>query len=116
VRELNDFERLFRHVKIWLQTSPGISRWRRVLRNSSAQGNDAPMGMAHAQADADRVKSFVSVLSVFVTDVCTCCATITCHEEFIGPRFLVLYAARRCHPLDEGDRLRDIRNQFGIGL
>jgi succinate dehydrogenase / fumarate reductase iron-sulfur subunit len=37
-------------------------------------------------------------------------------EQFIGPRFLVHVAALEMHPLDVGDRLQDLRTQFGIGL
>ena len=37
-------------------------------------------------------------------------------EQFIGPRFLVYAAALEMHPLDVGDRLQDLRTQFGIGL
>jgi succinate dehydrogenase / fumarate reductase iron-sulfur subunit len=38
------------------------------------------------------------------------------HEQFIGPRFLVYAAALEMHPLDRGDRVEDLRKQFGIGL
>jgi succinate dehydrogenase / fumarate reductase iron-sulfur subunit len=37
-------------------------------------------------------------------------------DQFIGPRFLVYAAALEMHPLDVGDRLADLRKQFGIGL
>jgi succinate dehydrogenase / fumarate reductase iron-sulfur subunit len=38
------------------------------------------------------------------------------HEEFVGPRFLVYTAALEMNPLDEGDRISELRHQYGIGL
>lgn len=37
-------------------------------------------------------------------------------DQFIGPRFLVYVAALEMHPLDVGDRLKDLKTDFGIGL
>jgi succinate dehydrogenase / fumarate reductase iron-sulfur subunit len=38
------------------------------------------------------------------------------HEQFIGPRFLVYTAALEMHPLDEADRVPQLKELFGIGL
>jgi succinate dehydrogenase / fumarate reductase iron-sulfur subunit len=38
------------------------------------------------------------------------------HDQFIGPRFLVYMAALEMHPLDEADRIPELRKQDGIGL
>jgi succinate dehydrogenase / fumarate reductase iron-sulfur subunit len=79
---------------------------------------DAPDGSWRmAQADADRVQEFRKCIECFLCqDVCHVLRDHHMYEEFIGPRFLVYTAALEMHPLDEGDRLRDLRNQFGIGL
>jgi succinate dehydrogenase / fumarate reductase iron-sulfur subunit len=37
------------------------------------------------------------------------------HDEFIGPRHLVYVAALEMHPLDEEDRLGDLKKTDGIG-
>jgi succinate dehydrogenase / fumarate reductase iron-sulfur subunit len=37
------------------------------------------------------------------------------HEEFIGPRLLVYTAALEMHPLDTGNRLPQLKDQYGIG-
>jgi succinate dehydrogenase / fumarate reductase iron-sulfur subunit len=37
-------------------------------------------------------------------------------EDFIGPRFLVYAAALEMHPLDVGDRIPALKEEFGIGL
>lgn len=38
------------------------------------------------------------------------------HDQFIGPRFLVYAAALEMNPLDEGDRIPELKNRDGIGL
>ena len=38
------------------------------------------------------------------------------HDEFVGPRFLMYAASLEAHPLDEGDRLGEVREDYGIGL
>ena len=45
----------------------------------------------------------------------TFCATITMHDEFIGPRFLVYVAALEMHPLDTEDRIEELREAHGVG-
>ncbi len=79
---------------------------------------DAPDGTWRmAQADADRVQEFRKCIECFLCqDVCHVLRDHHMHEEFIGPRFLVYTAALEMHPLDEGDRIRDLKTQFGIGL
>jgi succinate dehydrogenase / fumarate reductase iron-sulfur subunit len=37
------------------------------------------------------------------------------HDEFIGPRFLMWVAALEMHPLDTGDRIDELKNEFGLG-
>jgi succinate dehydrogenase / fumarate reductase iron-sulfur subunit len=37
------------------------------------------------------------------------------HDRFIGPRFLTYSAALEMHPLDEQDRLPDLKNRHGVG-
>jgi succinate dehydrogenase / fumarate reductase iron-sulfur subunit len=38
------------------------------------------------------------------------------HEEFIGPRFFVHTAALEMHPLDQEDRLPELKQAHGVGL
>jgi succinate dehydrogenase / fumarate reductase iron-sulfur subunit len=37
-------------------------------------------------------------------------------ESFGGPRFFVRAASLEMHPLDDADRLEDVRNELGVGL
>jgi succinate dehydrogenase / fumarate reductase iron-sulfur subunit len=70
-----------------------------------------------AQQDVERVQEFRKCIECYLCqDVCHVLREHHMQEQFIGPRFLVHVAALEMHPLDVGDRLRDLRTQFGIGL
>jgi succinate dehydrogenase iron-sulfur subunit len=79
---------------------------------------DAPDGTWRvAQEDVDRVQEFRKCIECFLCqDVCHILRNHRMHDEFIGPRFLVYTAALEMNPLDEGNRLNDLRKEFGIGL
>jgi succinate dehydrogenase / fumarate reductase iron-sulfur subunit len=79
---------------------------------------DAPDGTWRiAQEDVERVQEFRKCIECFLCqDVCHVLRDHHLHEQFVGPRFLVYAAALEMHPLDVGDRIEDLRNQFGIGL
>jgi succinate dehydrogenase / fumarate reductase iron-sulfur subunit len=70
-----------------------------------------------AQEDADRVQEFRKCIECYLCqDVCHVLRDHHMHKQFIGPRFLVYAAALEMHPLDEADRIDDLRLQHGIGL
>ena len=79
---------------------------------------DAPDGTWRmAQEDVDRVQEFRKCIECYLCqDVCHVLRDHHMHEEFIGPRFFVYTAALEMHPLDVGDRLPALKEQFGIGL
>jgi succinate dehydrogenase / fumarate reductase iron-sulfur subunit len=79
---------------------------------------DAPDGTWRiAQEDVERVQEFRKCIECYLCqDVCHVLREHHMQEQFIGPRFLVYAAALEMHPLDVGDRLQDLRTQFGIGL
>ncbi len=79
---------------------------------------DAPDGTWRmAQSDVDRVQEFRKCIECFLCqDVCHVLRDHHMHEQFIGPRFLVYVAALEMHPLDVGDRIPALREEFGIGL
>ncbi len=78
---------------------------------------DSPDGTWRmAQEDVERPQEFRKCIECFLCqDVCHVLRDHHKHEEFIGPRFLVYTAALEMHPLDEEDRLSDLRNRDGIG-
>lgn len=68
------------------------------------------------QSDADRVQEFRKCIECYLCqDVCHVLRDHHKHEEFIGPRFFVYTAALEMHPLDEADRLKDLKDRDAIG-
>jgi len=68
------------------------------------------------QSDADRVQEFRKCIECFLCqDVCHVLRDHQKHEEFIGPRFFTYVAALEMHPLDTADRLKDLKDDFGLG-
>ena len=78
---------------------------------------DAPDGTWRmAQSDVDRVMEFRKCIECYLCqDVCHVLRDHHKHEGFIGPRFLVHVAALEMHPLDEEDRIDELRQEHGIG-
>ena len=69
-----------------------------------------------AQDDIDRVQEFRKCIECFLCqDVCHVLREHHLHEEFVGPRALVHVAGLEMHPLDEEDRLSELKNVHGIG-
>jgi succinate dehydrogenase / fumarate reductase iron-sulfur subunit len=68
------------------------------------------------QRDVERVQEFRKCIECFLCqDVCHVLRDHHKHDEFAGPRHFVYQAALDMHPLDEGDRIGQLRNQEGIG-
>src|SRR3954464_10361674 len=78
---------------------------------------DAPDGTWRMkQEDADRVQEFRKCIECFLCqDVCHVLRDHHKHAEFIGPRFLVYAASLEMNPLDTGDRIPELKKEFGIG-
>jgi succinate dehydrogenase / fumarate reductase iron-sulfur subunit len=69
-----------------------------------------------AQEDVDRVQEFRKCIECFLCqDVCHVLREHSLHNHFVGPRLLVYSAALEMHPLDNESRLKDLRNDHGIG-
>ena len=68
------------------------------------------------QQDVERVQEFRKCIECFLCqDVCHVLRDHHKHEDFIGPRFFVYTAALEMHPLDEADRLEDLKETQGVG-
>jgi succinate dehydrogenase / fumarate reductase iron-sulfur subunit len=69
------------------------------------------------QEDADRVQEFRKCIECYLChDVCHVLRDHKQHDEFAGPRFMVHIAALEMHPLDEGNRVEELKEEHGIGL
>ncbi|HEX5045156.1 MAG TPA: succinate dehydrogenase/fumarate reductase iron-sulfur subunit [Candidatus Polarisedimenticolaceae bacterium] len=68
------------------------------------------------QGDVDRVQEFRKCIECFLCqDVCHVLREHAMHQQFVGPRVLVHVAALEMHPLDEGDRISELRSEHGLG-
>ena len=68
------------------------------------------------QTDVDRPQEFRKCIECFLCqDVCHVLRDHGLHEEFIGPRFLIHTAQLEMNPLDTGDRIKALKDDFNIG-
>jgi len=68
------------------------------------------------QADVDRPQEFRKCIECFLCqDVCHVLRDHNLHDEFIGPRFLIYTAQLEMNPLDTGDRLKALKDDYNIG-
>jgi len=94
-------------------------RIKTTIKKFSPRKPDAPDGTWRmSQRDVDRVQEYRKCIECFLCqDVCHVVRDHKQHEDlsFIGPRFLVYAAALEMHPLDQEDRLKDLKDKHGIG-
>jgi succinate dehydrogenase / fumarate reductase iron-sulfur subunit len=90
---------------------------KKSIKPFTPRAPDAPDGTWRmAQSDVDRVMEFRKCIECYLCqDVCHVLREHHMHDRFIGPRFLVHVAALEMHPLDEADRLPELRTQHGLG-
>lgn len=69
------------------------------------------------QVDVERVQEFRKCIECYLCqDVCHVLRDHRMYDKFIGPRFMVQCAMLEMHPLDTDDRLKDLKDEDGIGL
>lgn len=92
-------------------------RVKKNIRKYKPRQPDAPDGTWRIQQeDGDRVQEFRKCIECYLCqDVCHVLRDHGLQEKFIGPRFLTYVAALEMHPVDNGDRVADLRNSHGIG-
>ncbi|MBX3357840.1 MAG: succinate dehydrogenase/fumarate reductase iron-sulfur subunit [Phycisphaeraceae bacterium] len=107
----------FPHVKDLVTDVSWNYRVKKRIRKFSPRKPDAPDGTWRIkQADVERVQEFRKCIECFLCqDVCHVLRDHQKHEEFAGPRHYVYIAALEMHPLDTGDRVKELRDRDGIG-
>jgi succinate dehydrogenase / fumarate reductase iron-sulfur subunit len=71
------------------------------------------------QEDVDRVQEFRKCIECYLCqDVCHVLRDRGGREatSFVGPRFMIRLASLEMHPLDDDDRIPEIRKEFGSGM
>jgi succinate dehydrogenase / fumarate reductase iron-sulfur subunit len=69
------------------------------------------------QQDVDRIQEFRKCIECFLCqDVCHVLRDRSSMAKFVGPRFMIRLAGLEMHPLDEDDRIPEIRKEYGSGM
>jgi succinate dehydrogenase / fumarate reductase iron-sulfur subunit len=70
-----------------------------------------------AQEDIDRVQEFRKCIECFLCqDVCHVVRDRGRKDAFVGPRFMIRLASLEMHPLDDDDRIPEIKKEYGSGM
>jgi succinate dehydrogenase / fumarate reductase iron-sulfur subunit len=109
--------RTFPHVKDLVTSVAWNYRVKMKIKKFKPRKPDASDGTwREQQSDIDRVQEFRKCIECFLCqDVCHVLRDHHLHEEFIGPRFFVYTAALEMNPLDTENRVKDLRENDGIG-
>ena len=69
------------------------------------------------QRDVDRIQEFRKCIECYLCqNVCHVLRDNDKKDKFVGPRFMMRLASLEMHPLDEGDRIEAIKDEFGSGM
>jgi succinate dehydrogenase / fumarate reductase iron-sulfur subunit len=109
--------RAFPHMRDLVSDVSWNYEVKKKIKGFSPKKADRPDGTwTMAQSDIDRPQEFRKCIECFLCqDVCHVLGDHHKHDEFIGPRFFVYTAALEMNPIDEGDRLADLKNTQGLG-
>jgi len=107
----------FPHVKDLVTDVSWNYRVKTKIQKFTPRKPDAPDGSWRvAQADVDRPQEFRKCIECFLCqNVCHVLRDHQMHDKFIGPRFLIHTAQLEMNPLDAGDRLKALKDDFNIG-
>ena len=68
------------------------------------------------QEDVDRVQEFRKCIECFLCqDVCHVLRDRDSKDKFVGPRFMIRLAGLEMNPLDDADRIPEVKNEYGSG-
>ena len=69
------------------------------------------------QSDVDRVQEFRKCIECYLCqDTCHVIRDRDRKDAFVGPRFMIRLASLEMHPMDQADRIPEIRKEFGSGM
>ena len=107
----------FPHVKDLVTDVSWNYAVKKKIQKFTPRKPDAPDGTWRVQqADVDRPQEFRKCIECFLCqDVCHVLRDHNLHDQFIGPRFLIHAAQLEMNPLDTGDRLKALKDDYNIG-
>jgi succinate dehydrogenase / fumarate reductase iron-sulfur subunit len=107
----------FPHVKDLVTDVSWNYKVKKTIPKFQPRKPDAPDGTWRVQqADVDRPQEFRKCIECYLCqDVCHVLRDHHMHNQFIGPRFLIHIAQLEMNPLDAGDRIKALKDDFNIG-
>jgi succinate dehydrogenase / fumarate reductase, iron-sulfur subunit len=107
----------FPHVKDLVTDVSWNYEVKKKIQKFTPRKPDAPDGTWRVQqADVDRPQEFRKCIECFLCqDVCHVLRDHGLHDQFIGPRFLIHTAQLEMNPLDTGNRLEALKDEYNIG-
>jgi len=107
----------FPHVKDLVTDVSWNYEVKKKIQKFTPRKPDAPDGTWRVQqADVDRPQEFRKCIECFLCqDVCHVLRDHGLHDQFIGPRFLIHTAQLEMNPLDTGNRLKALKDEYNIG-
>jgi len=107
----------FPHVKDLVTDVSWNYEVKKKIQKFTPRKPDAPDGTWRVQqADVDRPQEFRKCIECFLCqDVCHVLRDHNLHDKFIGPRFLIHTAQLEMNPLDTGNRLKALKDDYNIG-
>jgi succinate dehydrogenase / fumarate reductase iron-sulfur subunit len=89
----------------------------RRIRPFKPKPRDADGRRRMYQEDVDRVQEFRKCIECFLCqDVCHVLRDRDGRSRFVGPRFMIRVASLEMHPLDDDDRLPEVKDEYGSGM
>jgi succinate dehydrogenase / fumarate reductase iron-sulfur subunit len=107
----------FPHVKDLVTDVSWNYEVKKKIKKFKPRAADAPDGSWRVQqADVDRPQELRKCIECYLCqDVCHVLRDHNKHSEFIGPRFFIYTAQLEMNPIDSDDRLKDLKDDFGLG-
>jgi len=107
----------FPHVKdLVTDVSWNFEVKKKISKFTARKPDNADGTWTVQQSDVDRPQELRKCIECFLCqDVCHVLRDHQLHEEFIGPRFLIYTAQLEMNPIDAGDRLKQLKDEFNIG-
>ena len=83
----------------------------------SQNKNNTKEGLIMHQVDVERTQHFRKCIECYLCqNVCHVLRDQDLKEKFVGPRFMARLASLVMHPMDDQDRIPDIKEDFGSGM
>ena len=79
--------------------------------------NNTEKGLIMQQVDVERTQHFRKCIECYLCqNVCHVIRDQEAKDKFVGPRFMIRLASLEMHPMDDVDRIPEIKEDYGSGM